>query len=86
LRIASSGIWANLQLVLIGFVGMGKEVGGLGGSEWIMRGGFEKLGEGVKVVDVKKVCSHSQDGVRTWADKGGECRIHLFSNYYHPRP
>lgn len=53
MRIASAGVWHNVLLVIIGGVGMGKEVGGIGWAEGFVRGwGMKGIEEGVRVVEV----------------------------------
>ncbi|GAA5976337.1 hypothetical protein JCM5350_001425 [Sporobolomyces pararoseus] len=64
LRVATAGVWNNLQLVLVGWIGMNRKVGGLGLFESDVENGktslSEKLGmvrtveKGVKVIRVTK--------------------------------
>lgn len=65
MRVATAGVWNNLQLVLVGWIGMNRKVGGLGLFESDVENGktslLEKLGmvrtveKGVKVIRVTKV-------------------------------
>ncbi|GAA5948358.1 hypothetical protein JCM3765_001385 [Sporobolomyces pararoseus] len=64
LRVATAGVWSNLQLVLIGWIGMSRQLGGFGLFESNAKDGksglLEKIGavraveKGVKVVGVRK--------------------------------
>ncbi|GAA5883173.1 hypothetical protein JCM16303_006125 [Sporobolomyces ruberrimus] len=91
LRIASAGVWHNVLLVIIGGVGMGKEVGGIGWAEGFVRGwGMKGIEEGVRVVEVTNpilrsllplttLITHLNDLELDSSDLHGSLR--LFDNY-----